>query len=236
MKVVRALVNEGGAMPRISRMFSLIVHLIVIGAAMAYSVLAPGPLPTPRQMLAFDDADMVKVFDIELPAPAPHRDAAPVDTVSPDAAPLEAPHGITAETGLEGVHAASSSEVIGIENAGGGALDSVGTVERVAPPPPPPPPQTPIHLRSGMQPPRKIVDARPSYPAIAQAARVGGMVILEAVIDAQGNVEAVRVLRSIPLLDRAAVDAVKQWTFTPTLLNGVPVPIVMTVTVNFELR
>jgi TonB family protein len=222
-------------MPRISRMFSLIVHLIVIGAAMAYSVLAPGPLPTPRQMLAFDDADTVKVFDIELPAPATHPDPAPVDAVSPDAAPVEAPHGITAETGLEGVHTAPSRAVIGIEN-GGGALDSVGMVEHVAPPPPPPSPQTPIHLRSGMEPPRKIVDARPSYPAIAQAARVGGVVILEAVIDAQGHVEAVRVLRSIPLLDRAAVDAVKQWTFTPTLLNGVPVPIVMTVTVNFELR
>jgi protein TonB len=62
------------------------------------------------------------------------------------------------------------------------------------------------------------------------------VVILEAVIDAQGRVESVRVLRSIALLDQAAADAVRQWRFTPTLLNGEPVPIVMTVTVNFALR
>ena len=62
------------------------------------------------------------------------------------------------------------------------------------------------------------------------------MVILEAVIDARGNVTTVKVLRSIQLLDQAAVDAVRQWRFTPTLLNGEPVPIVMTVTVDFKLQ
>jgi protein TonB len=202
---------------------------------MAYSVLAPGTLPTPRQMLAFEDTDIVKVFDIELPPPAARRSAGPVGTVSPDAAPLEAPRGITAETGLEGVHQATpSSEVIGIENAAG-ALERVGPVEHVVLPPPPQP-QGPIHLSSGMQPPRKTFDVRPAYPAIAQSARVEGVVILEAVIDAQGRVESVRVLRSIALLDQAAADAVRQWRFTPTLLNGEPVPIVMTVTVNFALR
>lgn len=45
----------------------------------------------------------------------------------------------------------------------------------------------------------------------------------------------VKVLRSIPLLDEAAIDAVKQWIYSPTLLNGVPVPVIMTVTVNFRL-
>lgn len=62
------------------------------------------------------------------------------------------------------------------------------------------------------------------------------MVILEAVIDIQGNVRSARVLRSIPLLDQAAVDAVKQWRFTPTLLEGVAVPVLMTVTVNFTMQ
>jgi len=86
-----------------------------------------------------------------------------------------------------------------------------------------------------MQAPRKIVNVNPVYPGIARSAQVAGVVILEAVIDARGRVESVRVLRSIPPLDQAAVDAVKQWIFTPALLNGVPVPVVMTVTVNFEL-
>jgi protein TonB len=65
---------------------------------------------------------------------------------------------------------------------------------------------------------------------------VQGVVILEAVIDETGRVTNVRVLRSIPLLDQAATQAVRQWQFAPTLLNGEPVPIVMTVTVSFELK
>jgi protein TonB len=76
----------------------------------------------------------------------------------------------------------------------------------------------------------------PVYPDIAMRARVAVVVILEATIDAQGRVVNVRVLRSVPLLDLAAVDAVRQWEFTPTRLNGVAVPVVMTVTVNFTLR
>ena len=82
----------------------------------------------------------------------------------------------------------------------------------------------------------KIVDAAPQYPAIARAAHVQGIVILEATIGEDGAVRDVRVLRSIPLLDVAAIDAVRQWRFTPTLLNGEPVPIVMTVTVGFTLN
>ena len=60
--------------------------------------------------------------------------------------------------------------------------------------------------------------------------------IIEATIGRDGTVIETKVLRSVPLLDQAALDAVKQWRFTPTLLNGVPVPVVMTVTVNFTLE
>ena len=79
----------------------------------------------------------------------------------------------------------------------------------------------------------RTVYVEPVYPEIARRAGVSGVVILEAVIDPNGNVTDVRVLRSIPLLDQAAMDAVRQWKYEPTLLNGVPVPIVMTVTVRF---
>ena len=80
------------------------------------------------------------------------------------------------------------------------------------------------------------IDVKPSYPQIAQSARVSGVVIIEATIGPNGKVQNARVLRSIPLLDQAALDAVKQWEYTPTLLNGVPVPVIMTVTVNFTLQ
>jgi protein TonB len=111
---------------------------------------------------------------------------------------------------------------------------------RVLSPPPAPPAAvvapTPIHLHSGMTPPAKTVDVAPVYPAIAQSARVQGVVILEAVIDAQGRVTSAKVLRSIPLLDQAALDAVRQWRFTAARLNGEAVPVVMTITVNFTLQ
>ena len=62
------------------------------------------------------------------------------------------------------------------------------------------------------------------------------MVIIEATIGKDGSVKDAKVLRPVPLLDQAALDAVKQWKYTPTLLNGVPVEVVMTVTVNFTLQ
>ena len=84
--------------------------------------------------------------------------------------------------------------------------------------------------------PTKTRDVRPQYPPIAQSARVQGIVIIEATIGPNGRVQEAKVLRSIPLLDQAALDAVRQWEFTPTLLNGVPVPVIMTVTVQFTLQ
>ena len=81
-----------------------------------------------------------------------------------------------------------------------------------------------------------MTDVPPVYPPVAQAARVQGVVILEAVIGPDGRVTDVSILRSVPLLDDAAIEAVRQWEYTPTLLNGVPVPVIMTVTVNFQLR
>jgi len=104
------------------------------------------------------------------------------------------------------------------------------------PPPPPPAPKVPVRVGGAIRPPVKQVDARPVYPPIAQAARVQGLVIIEAAIGPDGMVRDAKVLRSIPLLDQAALDAVRQWRFTPTLLNGVAVPVIMTVTVQFTLQ
>jgi TonB family protein len=83
--------------------------------------------------------------------------------------------------------------------------------------------------------PEKIRQVDPAYPAEAQDAGVQGAVILEVLIGEDGTVSDTRVLRSIPLLDQAAIDAVRQWEFTPTLLNGAPTRVVMTATVRFTL-
>jgi TonB family protein len=84
--------------------------------------------------------------------------------------------------------------------------------------------------------PVKTKDVTPEYPAVAKAAKVGGAVIIEATIGADGKVIDAKVLRSVPMLDQAALDAVKRWEYSPTLLNGKPVPVKMTVTVTFKLQ
>ena len=102
-------------------------------------------------------------------------------------------------------------------------------------PPPPPPPVAPVRVGGVISPPTKVFDVAPVYPPEAKAARVQGLVILEAIIDANGQVTDVEVLRSVPLLDDAAIKAVQQWWYSPTLLNGVRVPVSLTITVHFTL-
>jgi TonB family protein len=125
----------------------------------------------------------------------------------------------------------------GRAGAAGGAVGGVAAPLGVAPPPPPAPPApgTPVRVGGAVRAPTLTRKVNPVYPPIAQSARVQGVVILEALIDEQGRVASARVLRSIPLLDQAALDAVRQWEYVPTLLNGAPTAIIMTVTVDFRL-
>jgi TonB family protein len=86
-----------------------------------------------------------------------------------------------------------------------------------------------------VKPPRLVTDVQPVYPEAARKARVEGVVITEATTDTYGRVVSVKVLRSIPLLDQAAVDAVRQWVYEPMVINGKPRPVVFTVTMRFRL-
>ena len=131
------------------------------------------------------------------------------------------------------------------------------------PPPPPPPPSTRGSARTGMppppppapgqtsgwemsdgalrvggaiKPPIKLRNVNPIYPPEAQAAKIQGVVIIEARIAADGTVTHARILKSIAGLDEAALDAVRQWEFTPTLMNGQAVPVLLTTTINFSLQ
>lgn len=92
-----------------------------------------------------------------------------------------------------------------------------------------------VRVGSNIRTPTKTKHVPPVYPEAAKSAGVGGLVILEVMVGRDGRVREAQVLRSIPLLDAAAIDAVMQWEFNPTLLNGNPVPVIMTVTVNFTL-
>jgi protein TonB len=94
----------------------------------------------------------------------------------------------------------------------------------------------PLRVGSGVQAPRKIEHVAPRYPELARRVWLQGIVELECVIDPAGVVSEIRVLSGPALLREAAVEAVRKWRYTPTKLNGAPVPIVMTVTVRFRLR
>jgi TonB family protein len=93
-----------------------------------------------------------------------------------------------------------------------------------------------LRVGGNIRTPRKVKDVRPLYPQEARDAGVQGVVIIEMRVEADGRVGSARVLRSIPLLDQAALDAVQQWEFEPTLLNGAPIAVVMTVTVQFTAQ
>jgi protein TonB len=217
---------------------SILLHgvlLVLLATADLWSPITNWPLP--HEALAFSESPrLVRVEDIELPRPPRSNvSSAPAGASSaaiPETAPLVAPSGVSPETAREGSfgHAVASD---GIETTSNTAIEGVGAPS--VPPPPLQPPAAPIRLHSGIRAPEKIVHVAPTYPALARASRVQGVVIIEAIIDSRGNVESARVLRSIALLDQAALDAVHQWKFTPTLLNGVAVPIIMTITVNFTL-
>lgn len=88
----------------------------------------------------------------------------------------------------------------------------------------------------GFEPPRKIKDVKPIYPALAIRAKVSGTVAIEGIIGVDGRVQCARVVKSLPLLDQAALDAVSQWEFEPTRAAGRPVPTRTTITVNFAFR
>jgi protein TonB len=208
---------------------SIIVHVVAVCAAVIAPLFATDELPAPRTALEF-----IQVVPLpEPPAPPPRTVArAKVDAPRSDAAPLDIPNGIAPESVVDPIddRFTNNTGVIGF-----GDLNA--TMTEATPPPPPPPPRQPLpHVGGSIKPPQKVVDVAPIYPPIALAAGIEGVVILETVIAADGSVREVQVLRSIPLLDAAAVEAVRQWRFTPTLLNGEPVPVVMTVTVAFRRR
>jgi TonB family protein len=106
----------------------------------------------------------------------------------------------------------------------------------VAAPPPPAPAVAPIRVGGNVQPPAQLKTVKPVYPAVAVSARVQGVVVVEATIGIDGKVADAKVVRSIPLLDAAALEAVRQYEYAKTLLNGVPVPVIMLVTVQFSLQ
>lgn len=181
---------------------------------------------------------IVPIADAPIPASRPIERSAPKAAPEPPAAlpppaagfsapaPIEAPSGITPETGFESGAEGAEGGVAGGVPGGviGGAL-SVGA-----------PSAGPLRLGGGIKQPRKIKEVTPVYPQGALADQARGTVIIEATIGVDGRVQETKVIHSVPSLDQAAVDAVRQWEYAPSLLNGVPVAVILTVIVNFAIQ
>ncbi|MEO5820757.1 MAG: energy transducer TonB [Vicinamibacteraceae bacterium] len=215
---------------------SIVAHALVLAAVIVVPLLAKDALPD----LPWNESVPVSVRDVMPPPPAP---APPIDrtrstTPQPtqNAAPVEPQDGIRDEV----EHPLTTNFTVGVDPATfdgvpDGLVGGTGDAVPQPPTPPPPAPQKPVRVTS-INMPAKIHDLAPIYPAIAQKANIEGIVIIEAVIAVDGSVRDARVLKSVALLDRAALDAVKQWRYAPTRLNGVAVPVIVTVTVQFRLQ
>jgi TonB family protein len=113
--------------------------------------------------------------------------------------------------------------------------DANGTLPGALPPPPPPAPVTPVRVGSPIAGNNLIRQVPPIYPQAARDSRIQGAVVLEAQVNKDGLVDNLRMISGHPLLAQAAIDAVRQWTYKPMLVNGQPIDFVTTVTVNFAL-
>jgi protein TonB len=120
----------------------------------------------------------------------------------------------------------------GFDAGGAGVL---GGIIEAAPPPPPPPPPERVRVGGQVQSAMLINKPNPAYPPLARQARIQGKVLMEAVISKEGVIAELTVVSGHPLLIKAAQDAVMQWRYRPTMLNGVAVEVVTTIEVNFTL-
>jgi protein TonB len=93
----------------------------------------------------------------------------------------------------------------------------------------------PVRVGGAIKPPVKIKDSQPVYPPLARSARVQGVVIVEATVGPDGNVSATRVVRPIAMLNDEAIRVVKGQQYKPTIVNGVAVPVIITVPIIFKL-
>lgn len=206
---------------------SLVSHSAIVAVLVALPILAPALMPE----VFTSGIDAPRLIDIIPPAPPPQPRLRPREPIAdPQAFPVNAPDSIEPEREID----------LSFQDAAGpgvvGGVDQFSDVLAEPIVPAAPEQQAPLPVGGAIRTPTKVRDVKPVYPPMAQAARIEGIVIIEATIDVDGRIMNARVLRSVPMLDPAALDAVRQWQFTPTLLNGVPVPVIMTVTVAFKLQ
>jgi protein TonB len=221
---------------------SFLLHGLIVAALVILPLFLQEALPEPGEAVR---AFFASPIDLAPPPPPPPPPAAapkvtrvvkvqppptPIDT-SRLVAPIEVPDQIKPEDtqldlGVEGGVAG------GVEGGVPGGV--VGGVVGGLPAAPPPPAKV-VRIGGNVIAPTRLKMVPPVYPPLASAARLAGVVIIEAHVGTDGRVLTADVLKGTPLLNDAAVAAVRQWRYKPLLLNGVPTEFILTVTVTFNL-
>jgi len=234
--------DRGSIRKAIALPIALVVHVSLVAAIIIIPLLNTGELPQIEIYSAF----LAPPPPVPPPPPPPPKKRKPsgkrtrirpVQTktaVTPGklVAPVEIPEDIAeeelSEIGVEGgVVGGVEGGVVGGVLGGvvGGVLGGVvGDSE------------SPVRAYGEIRPPKLIKEVNPIYPEIARQARVEGIVILEATTDTYGRVQTVKVLRGVPLLETAAIDAVRQWVYEPMIINGRPRGFIFVVRVTFRLK
>lgn len=204
----------------------------------SFLVAPPPPPPPPPPPAAAPPVKVVKVIPRQFDAGklmAPKVVPKEVATIKEEELPPPS-------SGVGGVVGGVPGGVAG--GAPGGVLGGIiGSVPSAAPPPPPPPKKeevkaaTPQRIKVGgnVQSAKLVRQPRPVYPPLAKQARISGVVKLSAIISKDGTIQHLEVISGHPLLVPAALEAVKQWVYQPTLLNGEPVEVQTQIDVNFTL-
>ncbi len=231
-----SLVESSNLKKRKSK-WSFVAFVLNFGALFAlivWPLLHPEALPT--QMMA-----ALMVAPSPPPAPPPSAAVAKVHTKAEMLSELQPPSRIPKE--IKQLHEAATpppmTGVRGMEDLGGdtagGMSTIIGAVSTGQPIVVRPRAPTSLNVSSGVMAGNLVEKILPQYPAIARAARIQGIVVLQATISKGGSIENLRVISGPPMLEQAAMDAVRSWRYKPYLLNGEPVEVETTINVVFSL-
>jgi len=176
------------------------------------------------------------------PAPVQTSNLAPRAVRNVFVAPTRIPNRIDMTPDISGPEIAPALPDAGQSGPMGFLGSVLGGAQTIQPPPQPAPavikpnpPADPLHVSGGAQAARLVFAPKPGYPPLARAARVQGVVRLQAVIASSGAIKNLHVVSGPPLLVAAALAAVEQWRYQPTLLSGQPVEVATEIEVNFTL-
>lgn len=238
---------------------STVVHILIGGALVLIPLLQtqavpPVALPPPPLQMT-SPVRFVKLATAPRAGSGSSRPspttAVPEPLITPDAIPEKTAYiadaiYIGSDASFRG---GPSGSTVGFGPGGPGIPGGTGTGEvpfaappqpPPAPPTPPPPPKIavrePVRVSSGFQKSLLTYRVEPVYPGLARTARIEGVVIAEARISKTGEIDNLRIISGHSLLKQAVLDAVKQWRYQPTLLNGEPIEVITTITVNFTLN